>query len=81
MSSVGKLSQAKELKWTTIKPIEKAPENKVEQTGGGLAIGAGLGLALCVALGSAFGNVGLGIAFGLCFGTALGIAFGSQTKP
>ena len=74
---MSKLSQAKELKWTTIKPSEKAPENKVEQTGGGLDIGAGLGLALCVALGSAFGNVGLG----LCFGTALGIAFGSQTKP
>tara|TARA_B100000579_G_C22383226_1_gene643792 strand:- start:13 stop:267 length:255 start_codon:yes stop_codon:yes gene_type:complete len=54
------------------KPSAEEPENKDEQTGGGLAIGAGMGLALGVALGSAFGNVGLGIAFGLCFGQRWG---------
>ena len=32
---------------------DAAPENKDEQTGDGLAIGAGMGLALGLALGSA----------------------------
>ncbi|MDP6337063.1 MAG: hypothetical protein QF562_00770 [Verrucomicrobiota bacterium] len=35
------------------KTNDAAPENKDEQTGGGLAIGAGMGLALGLALGSA----------------------------
>ena len=35
------------------KTSAEEPENKDEQTGGGLAIGAGMGLALGLALGSA----------------------------
>jgi len=35
------------------KTKDAAPENKDEQTGGGLAISAGMGLALGLALGSA----------------------------
>ena len=35
------------------KTNDAAPENKDEQTGGGLATGAGMGLALGLALGSA----------------------------
>ena len=35
------------------KTNDAAPENKDEQTEGGLAIGAGIGLALGLALGSA----------------------------